>query len=94
MARQTTVNVPANAWTQITDADVTAITFQNVSGYAVRIRATNGTSAPTDQAGALTYGPGQGERNVLLADLSPGVAGANRVWAFSELPVSVAVSHA
>jgi hypothetical protein len=94
MARQTTVNVPPNAWTQITDADVTAITFQNVSGYAVRIRATNGTSAPTDQDGALTYAPGQGERNVLLADLSPGVASANRVWAFSELPVSVAVSHA
>jgi hypothetical protein len=94
MARQTTVNVPPNTWTQITDADVTSITFQNVGGYAVRIRATNGTSAPEDQDGALTYAPGQGERNVLLADLSPGVAGANRVWAFSELPVSVAVSHA
>jgi hypothetical protein len=94
MAQQTTVNVTASTWTQLTDADVASITFQNVSDYAIRVRATNGTSAPTDLAGALVYGPGQGERAVPLTDLSPGVSGANRVWVFSEIAVSVAVSHA
>lgn len=44
MPQQTTISVPANTWTQLTDANVTTITFQNVGGDFVRIRATNGTT--------------------------------------------------
>ncbi|NEX45171.1 hypothetical protein G3572_03065 [Rhodobacter sp. ETT8] len=69
-----------NAWTEITDGNVAAISFQNQSGYSVYIRGTLGTTPPTGTAG-IEYGPGQGERNAALADLFPGVAGANRVWA-------------
>ena len=37
MPQQTTISVPANTWTQLTDANVTTITFQNVGGDFVRI---------------------------------------------------------
>lgn len=94
MPRNTTVSVPERTWTQLTDADVSAITFQNLGSYAVRISATAGATPPGDLDGALIYNPHQGERNVSLADLVPGVAGANRVWAWAPLPLSVAVSHA
>jgi len=60
-------------WTLITNADVTAITFQNVNGYSIQIAGTNGTTAPT--GGGINYNPGQGERSVDLSDLFPGVAG-------------------
>lgn len=94
MPQQTTISVPANTWTQLTDANVTTITFQNVGGDFVRIRATNGTTAPTGTLGALRYNPGQGERNIALTDLSPGISGANRVWAFAPAGGLVVVSHA
>jgi hypothetical protein len=94
MPQQTTVSAAANTWTQITDANVTTITFQNISGDYMLVRATNGTTAPTALAGALRYNPGQGERNVALTDLAPGVSGANRVWVFAPSGAAVVVSHA
>lgn len=94
MARNTTINVPAVTWTQLTSADVTSITFQNVSGNFVLIKATVGANAPSDTTGAIRYNPGQGERNVALSDLFPGVSGANRVYAYSVDGAAVVVSHA
>ena len=94
MAQNTTVNIPANTWTQITDANVAALTFQNISGNFVRVKGTAGTTAPTDLAGSLRYNPGQGERNVDLADLFPGVAGVNRLWVFATDGAQVVVSNA
>ena len=94
MAQNTTVNVPANTWTQITDGNVSSITFQNIAGNFVRVKCTAGTTAPSDLAGSLRYNPGQGERNVTLADLAPGISGANRVWAFSTDGAQVVVSNA
>ena len=94
MAQNTTVNIPANVWTQITDGNVASITFQNISGNFVRVKGTVGATAPTDLAGSLRYNPGQGERNVLLADLFPGISGANRVYVFADSGAQVAVSNA
>jgi hypothetical protein len=95
MAQNTTITAVANEWTQLTNADVTAITFQVMpSGFYVYIKATTDTTAPTDLSGAIKYSPGQGERNVDLADLFPGIAGANRVWAYARENASVMVSHA
>lgn len=98
MARNTTVACPAKAWTQLTNADVTTITFQNRSAHDVLIAATSGAVAPTSDTDGLLYKSGQGEINVVVADLAPGVAGANRVYA---MPVGlvagdaeVLVSHA
>ena len=93
MAQNTTIQVPALAWTQLTDADVTSITFQNRTAYAVLIKGTTDATAPSDNIGALRYNPGQGERNVELADLFPGIA-AVRLWAFSESASEVTVSNA
>lgn len=82
-------------WAELTDAAVTSITFQNVSAMPIVVTATNGTTPPTADAGGLTYAAGQGESNRSLADLFPGVSGANRVWARSSNGTQqVFVSHA
>lgn len=94
MAQNTTIAIPAATWTQLTDADITAITFQNIGSNHVMIKATTDTSAPTDFTGALRYNPGQGERNALLDDLFPGLAGCDRLWAYSTDATQVVVSHA
>lgn len=93
MARNTTVSIPAETWTQLTDADVSAITFQNIGGSYVLIKATTDTTAPTDASGSIRYNPGQGERNVLLADLFPGLSGRDRLWAWAENSAPIFVSH-
>ena len=94
MPQNTTVEIPATTWTQITDANVTSITFQNISGNFVRVKGTVGATAPTHLAGALRYNPGQGERNVLLADLFPGISGVNRLYVFADSGAQVVVSNA
>ena len=92
-ARNTTLTIPGSAWTEITDSDVTNITFQ-LGSQQMWISATSGAT-PTDRDGALLYGPRQGEVNVALADLFPGVTGAVRVFAYSTYQTSeIMVSHA
>jgi hypothetical protein len=94
MAQNTTINVPAATWTILTDADVSAITFQNVGSDAVLIKGTTSASAPTDDTGSIRYMPGQGERNVSMGDLFPGLSGADRVYAYATNGGRVMVSHA
>ena len=94
MAQNTTTTIAAATWTQLTDADIARITFQNVGSNHVLIKATIGASTPTNATGAIRYNPGQGERNVLLADLFPGLVGANRVYAYSPDATQIVVSHA
>lgn len=96
MAQNTTITVPADTWTQLTDANVTAITFRNNSsgGYELLVKGTAGAVAPTDSLGSIGYPAGFGERNVLLADLFPGVSGRNRLYVYARTGASVFVSHA
>ena len=94
MAQNTTIAVAAATWTQLTDADITSITFQNIGSNHCMIKATTDDTAPTDFTGALRYNPGQGERNALLDDLFPGLAGCDRIWAYSTDATQVVVSHA
>jgi hypothetical protein len=98
MSRNTDVSVTRGNWVQLTDADVTSITFQNKGPDHVFVAVTAGATAPTSTAAAYRYNPGQGERNVALADLAPGISGA-RVYAYlppeaSKAAVDVSVSHA
>jgi len=93
MARNTDIPLPTATWTQLTDADVTSITFQNKSGDYILVKGTVGASAPSDDDGSVRYNPGQGERNVSLSDLFPGVA-ATRVYAYAPTGAEVMVSHA
>ena len=93
MAQNTDIVLVADTWTQLTDADVTNITFQNKGTYHILVAGTTGASAPTGNDGSIRYNRGQGERNVALTDLFAGIA-AKRVWAFSEKKLEVMVSHA
>jgi hypothetical protein len=80
MPQNTTYNL-TTSWTLISDVNVTSVTFQNLTQGGMFLAGTNGTSAPTAGIQTISYGSGQGERNVSVADLFPGVAGVNRLWA-------------
>ena len=93
MARNANIPLDPSVWTQITNADVTALRVQSLSGCTIRLMATAGAVAPTDDEGALTLMPNAIlASDLTLADLWPGVAGANRVYAKGAGDVSV--SHA
>lgn len=93
MPQNTHINVGTN-WTALTNADVTAMTFQNVSGYPIFVTASNGADQP-QAGGGLMYASGQGEGGRAIADIFPGVSGANRLWARSSIGTQeVFVSHA
>jgi len=96
MPQNTTIILPKSQWTLLTNTDVTGgITFQNQSAYNISVLATGTTASPTSFDGALTYTPMSGElSDTSLAALFPGIAGANRLWAFCDLEVKVMVSHA
>lgn len=94
MAKNATVQVPAKTWTELTDADVTAITFQNRSDYDVFIVVQTTDTSPAGFDDALVYAPGNGERNVALSDLAPGLTSPDRVFAYSRQNAEVFVSHA
>lgn len=97
MAQNTTVSCPARQWTQITNADATAVTFLVNSGGSVYVTATEDANAPTSDPAALAsfrYDVGQGEENQTLADIWLGITPV-RLWVWPELNgASVAVSHA
>ena len=80
MARdQVVIECPPNAWTEITDGDVTDITFQVRSNFA-EIRFTVGASEPAATDHGRVYPELQGESNQALTSLVK-LSGANRVWA-------------
>ena len=95
MARNDNVAIPALTWTQLTNANATAIRVQSVILSEMTLQATNGVTAPTTQVGTIALAGGA----VLAADLTiaqlwPGVTGANRVWAFATTASVASVSHA
>ena len=92
MAQNTNISVPKEAWTQLTDADVSSVTFQNKSGNFVLIKGATSASTPTDADGAIRYNPGQGELNTLMSDLFPGIT-AVRLYAYAPEGASLMVSH-
>lgn len=95
MARNATVDIPADTWTQLTANDVTNITFQVTGGSEVWVKATTDTTTPTSQDDVLVYAYGNGETNVAMSALFAGLALADRVWAYSpHHPAAVFVSHA
>jgi hypothetical protein len=95
MPQSTTIDVPAQSWWQVTAADTTAVSLQNVGGQDVFFKGTAGAVAPTDMAGAYVLQPGLIlASDVLLATLFPGTAGVNRVYVWSGGPARVTVHHA
>ncbi len=98
MARNTTITIAEGDWGQLTDANVTNITFQLLTpGQRIYVKGTIDATEPTDIAGAALYTSNEGEANIALSDLFPGIS-AVRVWAFNDAEgigsVKVFVSHA
>lgn len=79
MARdQETITLTEGVWTQLTNADVTNITLQILSGAAY-IRFTTDATTPTEVRGQLWPAP-TGVLNIAISELS-NLSGADRVWA-------------
>lgn len=95
MARNDNVTCAPGAPVQLTNANAAAVRAHNLSGYTVTLQATAGTSPPASRAGGVVLQSlGTLAADMTLAQLWPGVAGANRVWAFADLSVDLSVSHA
>jgi hypothetical protein len=95
MAQNTTISLAAGTWTLLTDGNVTALRVVNLGEEPIWLQATVGTTPPTTPAGALPLQPGPVlAADLTLAQLFPGVTGANRVYALAPRATSVSVSHA
>lgn len=95
MARNTTISLPSGEWTEVTNANATAVRVQNLSGFAIHLSATSGAVEPGSLDGSLLLDGRQTmATDLTLAQLWPGVSGANRLWAWASTPVTVSVSHA
>ena len=81
MARnQVDINIPFGEWTQLTNGDVTVITFQvKLGSPPVYIRATVNTTTPTETTGQTFHETEGGQREDMTAIFA--LAGAVRVWA-------------
>lgn len=75
-------------------ANVTSATWLVKGVGVVKILATVGEVVPADWSAAYEYSYGVGERNVLLADLFPGIVGANRIYALADAQTTLVISHA
>lgn len=94
MAQNTDLTVSPNDWTLLTNSNVSSITFQNQSLPTIFLKATADTTKPTTALGSIEYALGEGERNVLLSDLFPGITSPVRLWAYANIAATVFVSHA
>ncbi len=93
-ATNTTVQLVAGTWTQLTTADVTALRVQNVNGYNIRVMATAGATPPTTLDGSIVLAPLMvWATDLTLAQAFPGVTGT-RVYGYCDNPARVSVSHA
>lgn len=95
MPRNAIVILEPETWTEITDADVTALRVQSLNGNPIKLMATAGAVTPADDAGHIELN----SREIIgadyeLVDLWPGVGGANRVWAWCQYHAKLSVSHA
>ncbi len=94
MARSEDLIIPAKTWTEITNSDVSSITFQNKSAsIPMQVQSTVGSVQPTGVEGVL-YTAGTGEFGLSLSSGFAGVTGANRVWVYANQQIEVFVSHA
>lgn len=95
-AYESVVSIPARSWTEFTGSDVTGtISFQIHSATReVYVKPTSNTTPPTTMAGTWRYDKvGQGELNLALSDMNSGVNTPVRMFAYSDEPAKISVSH-
>jgi hypothetical protein len=91
-ARNTDVTV-GSTYTQLTDNNVTNISFQNKGSALLEVVAV-ASGTPAESVRGCLYEPREGEDNLTLADRWLGVTSPARVWArFVNSNGSVWVSH-
>ena len=75
------VSVTGNLVSEVGTA-ITAVTFQVGPETTVLLLGRNGEDSipDADWNNALAFSPGSGRTNVSIADLFPGIAGANRLY--------------
>lgn len=80
----------------LSDGAVAAARVHNPGGAAVTLQATATSTAPTSRAGGVTLPAGATlAADLPLSNLFSGVgAGPYFLWAFSDMPTSLSVSHA
>lgn len=93
MPQHDTITIPKGQWTQITNADAATARVQNAGTSTIQIQARQGTGS-VDQPGAIMLRQVEGVLTLDLATAYPGVSGANRLYAYSELGGKVSISHA
>ena len=82
MARnQATISVSEDEWTQLTNDDVSTITFQAVTGD-IYVRFTADETQPAAALEGVLYQVGFGVQNESMTNLTA-LSGADRVWARS-----------
>lgn len=93
MARnQVALAVTPDAWTELTNADVSSVSFQVLSGTAY-IRYSTGTTPAVSDLGFL-YAQGQGEAGKALTDLVAGTFDRVFARAATSYPTLVLIDHA
>lgn len=95
MAQNNNISCTAQTWTLLTNSDVTALRAQNRGTLPCYLQGTVGANAPSNSDGAISLAPGDVlAADLTLAQLFPGVSGANRVYALCATTSVISVSHA
>lgn len=89
----TPVGSPTYSWVELTENATDFITFQNVGYSQVFVKATATSAEPSDVNGALEFPPAAQAVSYLIAEMFPGVGGANRLWAYAPFETLVSVNH-
>jgi hypothetical protein len=89
-----TFGPPVRRWVELTTADATGVTFQNIGNATVYLKGTVGSIAPINADGVLEFPPASQAITYLLSDMFPGISGVNRLWAYADAETFVTISHA
>lgn len=93
MAARNTDVIVIDDYTELTDNNVTHISFQNKGAHTLEVVAV-ASGTPAETVNGIFYEPGMGEDNLELATRWLGVTSPARVWArFANSTGPVWVSH-
>jgi len=85
---------PGRNWVELTTANATFVTFQNIGNQTVYLKGTVGATAPINDNGSLEFPQAAQAVSYALADMFPGISGVNRLWAYANAETYVTISHA
>ena len=85
---------PTRRWIELTTANASYVTFQNIGNATVYLKGTVGATAPIDADGSLEFPPAAQAVSYQLSDMFPGISGVNRLWAYADAETYVTISHA